>query len=494
MYLVFCVLVSVMLQCMANGDYFVHLKPQDEMTTVSPQEYLSSHLDFLNEHVPHAHVYQVYWTLAERLGFYGYCVSISHNRSASILNVSSIIKSVEPIGVLSVAEIDMTMPSDKDVDETLSRFRKNRMAKSEVNLDSFYSTEVDSRCVYDANMFSTLTQPPSSDSVALNASNPIFVYVVDTGIHSSHYSLRDSVDHEFDFENRESSSHELFFRDPHGHGTQVAGLIHQVCSNVRLVDVRVLGEDGTGRADDVVKGLEYIVEQYFFHKVDKGRLHSVINLSFSGKSSNFFKSVLYYISRILLVVGASGDEDTFSCEVAPSSSEFILSVGAATWSSGLPLSGTNYGSCVRIRVAAENIVAPYIGADDTAMREISGSSAATAFISGVAAKVIAMIHSTPRAATALYHKYPNLQKQRGMMEFVTDFLSLPLSHRMSGSHIVFSSTCTLASTAHISDHLVQLLQLNVQPDDASTGGRRAMQMVKNRFKATQRQRLESNYE
>lgn len=483
-----------MLQCMANGDYFVQLKPQDELSSVSPRDYLSSHLNFLKDHVPHAHVYHVYWTLAERLGFYGYCVSISHNYNASILNVSNSIKSMEPIGVLSVAEVDMTMPSEKDVDETLARFRKNRMAKSEVNLDSFYTTEVDSRCVYDSIMFSSLTQSSHSDSATLNSSNPIFVYVVDTGIHSSHYSLRDSVHHGFDFENREHLADELLEKDPHGHGTQVAGLIHQVCANVRLVDVRVLGDDGTGRVDDIVKGLEYIVDQYFLHKADKGRLHSVINLSFSGKNSNFLKSVLFYISRILLVVGASGDEDTFSCEVTPSSSEFILSVGAATWTSGLPLSGANYGSCVRIRVAGENIMTPYIGAEDSAVKEISGSSAAAAFISGVAAKVIAMIHSTPRAATALYHKYPNLQKQRGMIEFVTDFLSLPLSHRNSGSHIVYSSTCTLMSTVHITDHLVHFLQLNMQPDDISTGGRRAMQMMKNRFKASQRQKLESNYE
>jgi hypothetical protein len=236
------------------------------------------------------------------------------------------------------------------------------------------------------------------------------------------------------------------------------------------------------------------VDHYFQNSADKGRLHSVINLSFSGEISPFLKNVLYFVSKILLVVGASGDDDTFSCNVSPSSSEFILTVGAATWASALPLTGTNYGSCVKVRVAAEGIVTPYIGESNTEVREISGSSAATAFLSGLAAKVISILHTTPRGMAAIYNRYPNLLKQRSMVEFMTDLLTLPNSHQTRVTHSVYAPSCTTVSISHITDSLVQLLQLNVEPEVIDTGARRAIQNMKNRFKNMQRQKLESIYD
>lgn len=500
MFLVVFVFACTMLQCAICGDYFVQLKSHPD-DSVTPREYLSTHLTFLKKEIPDARVYQVHWTLAERFGFYGYCVAIDDvTRSIkSLSNFSKIVKAVEQIGLLSVAETDTTLPVDTDVDHTLSPFRKNRMAKSEVNLDYFYSTEADSRCVYNANMFLNMVQLPPNISAVHNSSNPVFTYVLDTGIQSTHHSFEGTVEHGFDFENRSldhDGSYTSFERDPHGHGTQVAGLLHQVCPYTRLVDVRVLGRDGFGRIDDIVRGLEYVVEHYFSNVVAKGRLHSVINLSFSGPSSAALKSVLLHVSKVLLVIGASGDEDAFSCEASPSSSEFILAVGGSTWRSDFPLPQSNYGSCVRVRVAAENILTPYIGESDSEMRGLSGSSAAAAFLSGVAARFISVVQAMPRAADALYTKFPGPEKQREMVEFVIEILALPAHLFMTGAHSVYFPPCTLFNITYIQETLVQLLQLNVeQPlDVTSAGGRRAMLHMKNRFKVSQRQKLERNYD
>jgi hypothetical protein len=289
---------------------------------------------------------------------------------------------------------------------------------------------------------------------------------------------------------------ESFAHDPHGHGTQVAGVLHAVCSNTRVVDVRVLGADGSGRIDDIVRGLEYVVEHYFEHKATKGRLHSVINLSFSGASSSALKNVLLYISKILLIVGASGDEDLFSCEVSPSNSEFILTVGAASWNSSLPLMGSNYGSCIRIRAAAERIIAPYIGESNTAVRAISGSSVATAFISGVAARVVSVLHAMPGAAEALYSRFPDVSRQREIVEFMTDMIALPvvLHYGETGAHMMYHPPCTLLNITYIERTLEQLLNLNSPPVVSSAGGRRAMERMKSRFKDSRRMKLESKYE
>jgi hypothetical protein len=81
-----------------------------------------------------------------------------------------------------------------------------------------------------------------------------------------------------------------------------------------------------------------------------------------------------------------------------------------------------------------------------------------------------------------------------MVEFMTDLLTLPNSHQTRVTHSVYAPSCTTVSISHIIDSLVQLLQLNVEPEVIDTGARRAIQNMKNRFKNMQRQKLESIYD
>ena len=492
------VLICTMVQFVVCGDFFVLVKPPSERSTLSAREYLLKHLDLLDNAVPLARVYHVYWTLAERVGFFGFCVSIDVDSGLQVLNVSSNFKRVEPIGVLRAAGApDFTMRSDKGIDETLNQFRKDRKAKSEVNIDSFYTTSHDSQCIYDSELYNEWV---GTNSTGLEGGDdsPAFVYVVDTGIQSSHHFFKSRVFHGYDFENRSQlHSHQspMMLRDPHGHGTQVAGLIHQVCSNAELIDVRVLGKSGYGRIDDIIKGLEFAVEHYFENINKKGRLHSVINLSISGKNSDSLRAVLFHISTVLLVIGASGDDDSFSCEVSPSSSEFILSAGGVTRDASLPLLGSNYGSCVGVRVATDRVMLPYIGESNEEMRETSGSSFAAAFISGVALRIISAIHSTPRATEVLYGKYPDFNSQRSIINFIMEMISLPQILTLTNAriHVVPGAPCALNNMTSITEKIEKILELNMQPVASSAGGRRALQRAKDRYKRSQFEKLKNNY-
>lgn len=485
-------------QCALSADYFVQLKSGAQNGESTPREFLTWHLKAVKEELPNANVYQVYWSLAERLGLFVYCVSID-NGSAQLLNISKNIKGIEPIGTLHVSNIEssFSMPSDQGIHHTLSPFRRKQMPISEVSLDSHYSVDEDSSCVYDETMYSSLIAPFNTSALHSNlVSNPVHTYVLDTGIQGSHRSFDSTVEHGFDFENRVATT-SSFQHDPHGHGTQVAGVLHQVCSNARVIDVRVLGPDGSGRSDDIVSGLQFAMDHYFDNMEEKGRLHSVINLSFSGKSSKVLRNVLHALSKRVLVVAASGDDDTFSCEVSPSNSESILTVGGASRDSSLPLRGSNYGSCVRVRVVAEHIIAPFIGESDEEMRTVSGSSVAASFLTGVAARLISAIHTTPRAADILYSMFPGVEKQRLIVEYLMDTVTAPAVEaepsQSNPAHSEYSPLCALGNTSLIHAAVARLLEMSKRPLTTSVGGRRALERVKSRFKESQRKRLDSEY-
>jgi hypothetical protein len=49
--------------------------------------------------------------------------------------------------------------------------------------------------------------------------------------------------------------------DDHGHGTQVASVIHHIAPEATLIVAKVLDENGVGYASDVLAGLEYCMDQ-----------------------------------------------------------------------------------------------------------------------------------------------------------------------------------------------------------------------------------------
>lgn len=91
---------------------------------------------------------------------------------------------------------------------------------------------------------------------------------------------------------------------------------------------------------------------------------------------------------VLLVVGAAGDYDSFTCSCSPVNSGFVLSVAGTTRYSEMPLAGSNYGDCIDAFAPGDSIPAPYIGPSNTEEKELSGSSAAAAIVSGIASRIM----------------------------------------------------------------------------------------------------------
>lgn len=101
---------------------------------------------------------------------------------------------------------------------------------------------------------------------------------------------------------------------------------------------------------------------------------------------------------VVLAVGATGNQDCFSCAFSPGSSSTTLSVAGTGKRSEMPLHGSNYGDCVDMYAPGEDIMAPFIGPSNSEERAMTGSSAATAIVSGLAARILHTIASIPRYA------------------------------------------------------------------------------------------------
>lgn len=155
----------------------------------------------------------------------------------------------------------------------------------------------------------------------------VHVAVLDTGVDYDHPDLKDRVILGPDYIDRDNDP-----KDRHGHGTHVAGIIAAslnnnegvagVAPNVKIMAIRVLGEDGSGSLFNIAKGIAYAANNG----------SKVINLSLGSPPgglvmrtlANFMAS--YAESKGALIVAAAGNEGG---EIGyPAAASKFLAVGA----------------------------------------------------------------------------------------------------------------------------------------------------------------------
>jgi serine protease len=206
--------------------------------------------------------------------------------------------------------------------------------------------------------------------------------------------------------------------DENGHGTHVAGTIAEKTNNgigltglafrAKLMPVRVLDRNGSGRADQIARGIRYAVD----HGAD------VINMSFNfgcGKNVPGIDEELRRAYRAGVVTVASiGNLGSEACVAPPATGPRVIGVG-----------GTTEGGCLgSYSLSGEDIdvVAPGGGPPTPGCPSVSdrpiyqvtlkngnprrfaepgnyvGTSMAAAHVSGVAAMVLASGAIDPRAS------------------------------------------------------------------------------------------------
>lgn len=230
------------------------------------------------------------------------------------------------------------------------------------------------------------------DTESLNYNSTVNSYILDTGINIHHQQ----------FEGRSSwgitvptNDNEY---DNNGHGTHCAGVIgskdYGVAKNTRLIAVKILRSNGDGEMSDLIKGIEYVVDDHIknlsqntTNTTFKG---SVINLSIgAGKSpalSSVIKAATGYGVHFAV---AAGNEQDNACYSSPSDSEDVITVGATGFSDQMAFF-SNYGSCVNIFAPGMNIMSTFIGPNNNETLSLTGTSMAAPHVAGLLAYFLSL--------------------------------------------------------------------------------------------------------
>jgi len=213
----------------------------------------------------------------------------------------------------------------------------------------------------------------SNDGAGVN------VYVIDSGIRFSHqeFSGRASLEQDFVLDGLNGD-------DCYGHGTHVAAIIggntYGVAKAATLYSVRVLDCFGRGPLSRVLAGIEWVKEHH--------TKPAVANFSFisAGASASLDTAVRESIAAGVTCVVSAGNSNMDAGTRSPARVAEAITVGA-TDSTDTRAVFSNYGAVVDVFAPGADITSAWV-TDDTYATMLSGTSSASAFVSGIAARLL----------------------------------------------------------------------------------------------------------
>ncbi len=202
----------------------------------------------------------------------------------------------------------------------------------------------------------------------------IIVAVLDTGINEDNPDLADRVVAKVNFTDSPTSD------DLYGHGTAMAGIIAAIAPGCRLMNVKV--------ADDLGRCEPAVVAKGIIWAVDHGA--KVINISLSMVASpDLEEAVNYAWSQGAIIIAAAGNTGT-SEPSYPAYYDDCLTVAGTNENNSLALL-SSYGDWVDVAAPGFNI---YSELPHNQYGYKTGTSAAAAHVSGVAALVFSVAKDT----------------------------------------------------------------------------------------------------
>ena len=210
------------------------------------------------------------------------------------------------------------------------------------------------------------------------AGQGVRIYIVDTGVRSTHADLTGRVTTGY-------SVYSGGTEDCNGHGTHVAGSAagstYGIAKKATIVPVRILSCTGSGSSTTFFNGVNWIL-------ANKGTTPGVVNMSlaFSSVSSTVNTAIRNLHNSGLTTVVAAGNSNANACRNSPSSEPLAITVGSTT-SSDARSSFSNFGSCVDIFAPGTNITSAW-HTSNTAINTISGTSMASPHVAGAAALLL----------------------------------------------------------------------------------------------------------
>ncbi|PPQ67557.1 hypothetical protein CVT24_002837 [Panaeolus cyanescens] len=212
-----------------------------------------------------------------------------------------------------------------------------------------------------------------------SAGRGVDIYIVDTGIYTSHSDFGGRARWGASFNNLGNS-------DGHGHGTHCAGTAagtrYGVAKGANLIAVKVLSDSGSGATSGIVSGLNWVLSQ----ARASGR-PSVVSMSLGGSTATTLdNAVASLTSAGIHVVAAAGNSNTNAANTSPARAPSAITVGASTIGD-VRSSFSNYGAVVDVFAPGTGVTSAWIGST-SATNNISGTSMAAPHIAGLVAYLI----------------------------------------------------------------------------------------------------------
>jgi serine protease len=229
------------------------------------------------------------------------------------------------------------------------------------------------------------------------------VYVIDTGIRSTHVDFGGRVDLGRSF-SAIDDGHGT--EDCNGHGTHVAGIIgsatYGVAKGVTLHPVRVLDCSGWGQISGIVAGIDWVTSLYATAPAPPGHgkkapqggggaaaTGAVVNMSIATLwSSAIDDAVTSSIAAGITYVVAAGNDGANACSYSPARVPGAITVGASDGSDTVA-SFSNTGSCVDLFAPGSSIVSTFLR-NDTDSLAMTGTSMAAPHVTGTVALLLSI--------------------------------------------------------------------------------------------------------
>jgi subtilisin family serine protease len=199
------------------------------------------------------------------------------------------------------------------------------------------------------------------------------VYVIDTGIRTSHTQFGGRASNVFDAFGGSGA-------DCNGHGTHVSGTVggstYGVAKSALLRGVRVLDCSGSGSTSGVIAGVNWVTQNHINP--------AVANMSLGGGASSALDSAVNSLSNSGVPIAvAAGNSNVDACGSSPARAANAITTGSTT-STDARSSFSNFGTCLDIFAPGSSILSAWY-TSDTATATLSGTSMASPHVAGVAA-------------------------------------------------------------------------------------------------------------
>ena len=200
------------------------------------------------------------------------------------------------------------------------------------------------------------------------------VYVIDTGIRTTHSQFGGRASNVFDAFGGSGA-------DCNGHGTHVSGTVggstYGVAKSALLRGVRVLDCTGNGSTSGVIAGVDWVRQNHI--------APAVANMSLGGGISSALDTAVNNLSNanVTIAVAAGNNNGANACNFSPARAANAITTGSTTTTDARS-SFSNIGTCVDIFAPGSGILSAWY-TSNTATATLSGTSMASPHVAGVAA-------------------------------------------------------------------------------------------------------------